>query len=274
LLGPLDQNTSPKLSKTHALLLGSPVVNQADYSFCPVDDQRGFDRRDGYCDIGAYEAQLASVSALSGSDQSTLVLSDFPNPLQVELEDQYGNHLGGLPVTFTGPTSGAGISNSGSGFTSNQTGIVAFTATANGTVGGPYQVTASSGYYQANFSLTNLPYDSATQITSDAPDPSSAGEIFTVHFKVTSGQGTPPGSVTVTVSGRSEKCTGQLSAGQGSCSLSIPTPGEYTLVATYSGSIPYMPSSDTEAHTVRAAGIGDYQLFLPLVMYTPEQPFR
>jgi CSLREA domain-containing protein len=274
LLGPLDQNASPKLSKTHALLLGSPAINQADPSLCPVDDQRSFLRRDGFCDIGAYEAQLASLTALSGSGQSTLVLSNFPNPLRVELEDPYGNHLGGVPVIFTGPASGAGISNSGSVLTSDQTGIVAFTATANGTAGGPYQVNATSGGFQAGFSLTNLPYDSATQITSDAPDPSSAGETFNVHFKVTSGQGTPPGSVMVTVSGRSEKCTGQLSGGQGSCSLNIPTPGEYTLVATYSGSVPYPASSDAETHTVRAAGIGDFQLFLPLVLYTPEQPFR
>jgi CSLREA domain-containing protein len=274
LLGPLDQNASPKLSRTHALLLGSPAINQADPSLCPVDDQRGFLRRDGYCDIGAYEAQLASLTALSGSGQSTLVLSNFPNPLRVELEDPYGNHLGGVPVTFTGPSSGAGISNSGSVMTSDQTGIVAFTATANGTAGGPYQVNATSGGFQAGFSLTNLPCDSTTQITSDIPDPSFAGGTFTVYFTVTSGQGTPPGSVTVTVSGRSEKCTGQLSAGQGSCSLSIPTPGEYTLVATYSGSVPYPASSDTEAHTVRAASIGDFQLFLPLVSHTLLPPFR
>jgi predicted outer membrane repeat protein len=273
LLGPLDHNSSPKLSKTHALLLGSPAVNQADPSLCPVDDQRGGFRRIGYCDIGAYEAQLASLTALSGSGQSTLILTYFPYPLRVELEDPYGNHLGGKPVTFTGPSSGAGISNSGSVLTSDQTGIVDFAAIANGTVGGPYQVTANTGEYQANFNLTNLPYDSATQITSDAPDPSVAGETFTVHFTVTSGQGTPPGSVTVTVSRRSEKCTGQLSAGQGSCSLSIPTPGEYTLVASYSGSSPYPASSDSETHTVRAAGTGDFQLFLPLVLYRPA-PFR
>jgi hypothetical protein len=202
------------------------------------------------------------------------VLADFPNPLQVELKDQYGNPLGGIPVTFTGPASGPGISNSGSVLSSDQTGNVAFTATANVTAGGPYEVEATSGEFQAAFSLTNLPYDSATQITSDAPDPSTAGQDFNVHFAVTSGQGTPPGSVTVTVSRRSEKCTGQLSGGQGSCSLSIPVPGEFTLVATYNGSVPYPPSSDAEIHTVRAAGIGDFQLFLPQVYYTPEQPFR
>jgi hypothetical protein len=151
---------------------------------------------------------------------------------------------------------------------------VAFIATANGTVGGPYQVYATSGGYQAGFSLTNLSGQTTTSITSDDPDPSQANGPFTVHFAVTSEEGNPSGSVTVAVAGRNEKCTKTLIEGVGSCTLSVPTPGEYILVATYSGATLFLPSSDAETHTVLAAVIGDFQLFLPLVMYTPEQPVR
>jgi CSLREA domain-containing protein len=274
LLGPLAMNGTEKIVQTHALLFGSPAINQANSALCPEDDQRGFPRRIGYCDIGAYEAQLASLTALSGSGQSTIILTDFPNPLKVEVKDVYGNHLGGVTVGFLGPETGAGISNSGSTLTSGPTGILQFTATANGIKGGPYWVEAVSGEIGDRFSLTNLSGQTTTTITSDAPDPSPAGSPFTVHFAVTSEEGTPSGSVTVAVTGRAEKCTKTLTEGGGSCSINIPTPGEYILVATYSGATLFLPSSDAENHTVRAAGIGDFQLFLPLVLYTPEQPFR
>lgn len=53
LLGPLQNNGGP--TKTHALLVGSPAVNTAENGFCPAKDQRGENRSDGKCDIGAYE---------------------------------------------------------------------------------------------------------------------------------------------------------------------------------------------------------------------------
>jgi hypothetical protein len=156
-LGPLGDNGSNKTTRTHALLLNSAAINQGDPSYCPNDDQRGLPRRLGYCDIGAYEAQLASLVALSGSGQSTTILTEFSNPLTVGLEDQYSSRLGGVQVTLNGPETGAGISNSGAILTSGPSGLLQFTAIANGIPGGPYIVTAMSGGKNANFSLTNLP---------------------------------------------------------------------------------------------------------------------
>jgi hypothetical protein len=53
-LGPLQNNGGPTM--THALLTGSPGIDQALTSFCPPTDQRGDTRHlPTSCDIGAYE---------------------------------------------------------------------------------------------------------------------------------------------------------------------------------------------------------------------------
>jgi CSLREA domain-containing protein len=55
LLGPLQDNGGP--TPTHALLPGSPAIDQGDNAQCPADDQRGVARPVGpSCDIGAFEA--------------------------------------------------------------------------------------------------------------------------------------------------------------------------------------------------------------------------
>jgi PKD repeat protein len=91
-----------------------------------------------------------------------------------------------------------------------------------------------------------------TTITGDTPDPSLRGAAVRVTFQVTSGSGTPTGSVTVTVSGEGSTCTGNLSNGSGSCDLTIDNPGNRTLTAAYTGGAGFSPSSDTEEHRVEA----------------------
>jgi hypothetical protein len=55
LLGPLQNNGG--WTATHALLPGSPGIDNGDTGTCPTGDQRGFPRPIGpACDIGAYEA--------------------------------------------------------------------------------------------------------------------------------------------------------------------------------------------------------------------------
>ena len=53
LLGPLQDNGGPTL--THALSSSSPAIDSGDNTYCPSTDQRGVERSDGACDIGAYE---------------------------------------------------------------------------------------------------------------------------------------------------------------------------------------------------------------------------
>ncbi|MBI1765943.1 MAG: Ig-like domain repeat protein, partial [Acidobacteria bacterium] len=93
--------------------------------------------------------------------------------------------------------------------------------------------------------------DTTTTIDSDLPDPSSPGQSVTVNFTVAPvapGTGTPGGNVVVTVSGGAETCTGTVASG--TCNITLTTPGNRILTATYAGDTNFNGSSDTEAHTV------------------------
>jgi hypothetical protein len=106
----------------------------------------------------------AAVSATSGSGQSAVISTAFTNPLVATVVDSGGNPVpvAGVSVTFTAPATGASgtfASNSTATEidTTNASGVATSSAfTANATVGGPYNVTATStGLTSANFSLTN-----------------------------------------------------------------------------------------------------------------------
>jgi len=94
-----------------------------------------------------------------------------------------------------------------------------------------------------------------TTITEGNPDPSVRGQAVIVHFTVTAnlpGSGTPTGSVTVTVSGGSESCTGTVAAG--SCSIVLTVTGHRTLAASYPGDANFYGSTSSNvAHTVNEA---------------------
>ncbi len=103
-----------------------------------------------------------------------------------------------------------------------------------------------------------------TSILSDAPDPSKAGEAFTVSFSVTSTVGTPSGTVTVSASGGPQACAAALAGGMGSCSLSLSTPGIYTLTAAYVSNLgDFASSTDTDDHIVEMA---DIYLYMPVIL--------
>jgi Big-like domain-containing protein len=122
-------------------------------------------------------------------------------------------------------------------------------------------LTGSAGTRTLRFSATGFAAVTSQQIslgaapttitiTSDAPDPSTAGAAVTVQYTVTSGAGTPTGSVTVQDGG--DTCSGPLSGGQGSCVIQLNTVGSRTLTASYGGAAGFAASSTTESHTVTA----------------------
>ena len=91
----------------------------------------------------------------------------------------------------------------------------------------------------------------ATVITSDAPDPSSAGQGYVVQWAVSvvaPGAGTPTGNVTV--SDGTDSCSAAVATGQ--CSLISTTAGAKTLTATYAGDANFVTSAGTTDHTVNA----------------------
>jgi Big-like domain-containing protein len=101
-----------------------------------------------------------------------------------------------------------------------------------------------------------------TVITLDDPDPSVSGQAVEVTVSVTSDAGTPTGDVTVSVVGGTESCSAALSNGTMTCGLALTTEGTQTLTATYAGNSSFVPSSDTEQHTVGAppTDVGQVQI--------------
>jgi hypothetical protein len=87
--------------------------------------------------------------------------------------DTFGNPVAGALVTYSAPSSGASASLSNGGIgTTDASGHTSVTATANGIVGGPYLVSATTGFLTpVTFSLTNL-------FALDVPTATGNGDIL------------------------------------------------------------------------------------------------
>jgi hypothetical protein len=105
---------------------------------------------------------------------------------------------------------------------------------------------ADSNYLAATASQSTaaVKAGSTTTITSSTPNPSAPGQGVVVSFTVT-GNGLPTGTVTVTASTGETPCTGTLSAGAGSCSLTFFTVGSRTVTASYTGDSNFNNSTST-----------------------------
>jgi hypothetical protein len=103
-----------------------------------------------------------SMTANAGTTpQSATISTAFANPLAVTVNDAGSNPVSGMNVTFTAPASGAsGVFSNGTAtitVATNASGVAAAPFTANGTLGGPYVVTAAaSGLPPVGFTLGNV----------------------------------------------------------------------------------------------------------------------
>ena len=112
------------------------------------------------------------------------------------------------------------------------------TATSTSPVGS-YPSTCS-GAAAVNYSISYLAgtvvvtkANTTTTITSHTPNPSARNQAVTISFTVAPQfSGTPTGNVTVTASSGGS-CTATVAAG--SCTISFPNTGNFTLTATYAG---------------------------------------
>jgi hypothetical protein len=214
--GKLDLAASTGFSGI-SLLMGNgdgtfqPAVNVAGYDqFVAVGDFNG----DGSADLVTGESILlgdtaTSMTANSGTTpQSARILNAFATALAVTLTDASSKPVAGVNVTFTAPPTGAtGLFNNTTPtitVATNSSGIATapFFA-ANGTVGGPYLVTAAvPGLTTVNFSLTNTATAPGTMTANPGTTPQSA-PINTAFFTapsvtVTNPSNNPVAGVNVT----------------------------------------------------------------------------
>jgi len=116
----------------------------------------------------------ASVTVISGSNQSTRVGTAFAQPLVALVKDSFGTALPGVTVTWNAPTVGASATFSAPTSTTNGSGLASIGVSASpvlGSIFGSYVVTAQVGAFSASFNLIN----SITQ----APGTSCSGNAAT-----------------------------------------------------------------------------------------------
>lgn len=263
-------------TQTMTLGSGSSAINAANPANCPATDQRGFPRRiaNGFCDIGAFEAQPYVVSATNGGGQQTPINQAFASALQATVLDANGNLLGGIVVTYTVPASGASAVLASNPRTSNASGVISTGAAANG-IAGAYDVTANfaGGAFLANWDLTNQKGRTTTTITSSA-NPSIVGNSVTFTVTVTSPSGgTPTGTVdfyeltssTPSRAPRKTIATQPLVGGQATFTASSLTVGTHNLQAQYSGDANYNAGDSA----LYPQGVNPLKYYFPLMFKSP-----
>ena len=123
------------------------------------------------------------------AQQSTVVGTTFPLPLQALVTDNFGNPVPGRVVTFTSPSTGASCNFPTSGVgtaTTDSNGIATIVASAN-TMSGQYQVSATVTGAQspATYTLTNLAAPPATVLILDGSGQSAqVGTQFPNRLRV------------------------------------------------------------------------------------------
>lgn len=190
-------------------------------------------------------------------ETTTRIMSDLPDPSQrnqeftvsVRVSSNYGTPPGWVSVSTRGSACTIQLQG-GRGSCSIRLARA-----------GDYTITARYLSYPLGYFMSSSdtePHrvsksETTTSILSDLPDPSQAGQPFTISFTVDSDLGVPTGSVTVSESTGGTSCTGLLESGAGSCSMALASAGTYILRAAYAGNDDYLSSMDTEGHNVAKA---------------------
>jgi PKD repeat protein len=208
----------------------------------------------GYAQVTSSEIDLRAM------ETTTTITADTPDPsvsgsavtVSFRVTSGGGTPTGRVTVDVnSGPATCSGDLSGGSGscqITLNGSGDRILTATYSGGPG--FSGSSDTEPHTVTATPPPQPAGTTTTITADTPDPSLSGAAVTVSFQVTSGSGTPTGSVTVDVNSGPATCSGDLSGGSGSCQITLNGSGDRILTATYSGGPGFSRSSDTEPHQV------------------------
>ncbi|WP_165219391.1 Ig-like domain repeat protein [Aquisphaera insulae] len=252
-LSPLGNYGGP--TQTRALLPGSPALGAGAVASGITTDQRGKPIRLASPDIGAYQSQGFTISAVPGSTpQATATGTAFARPLAVAVvaNDPLEPAAGGV-VSFSTPTNGASASLSSTTATTDASGIASVVATANSTLGF-YTVTATVGTDSVAFNLHNL---IATSFFGLASPTITYGTTNVTIDGWLAGTFVPQAqTVVVTLNGVQKSATvdtiGTFSTTFNASSL--PTSGSpYTIQFAYAGDSNFAPAAATSTLTVTRA---------------------
>ncbi|HEU4587994.1 MAG TPA: Ig-like domain-containing protein [Gemmatimonadales bacterium] len=192
---------------------------------------------------------IALTGGVPSGTRSTLVASPLSitlggtSAVTVTVRDANGIALPN--VTVLPATNGAGAFTPTSATTGGD-GVATFSFASS--KAGTEKISARAGAVAlaqtATITVTRVP--SSVTINDDTPDPSVAGQPYTVSFSVTAPGMLPTG--TVTVSDGRVSCT--AAAPSGACQLASPRAGTLTVTASYAGDAQVAPASGTAPHTV------------------------
>jgi Bacterial Ig-like domain (group 3)/YDG domain/Galactose oxidase, central domain len=216
--------------------------------------------------VGSYPITITAQNGISpNATQNFTLIVQKATPTFQALSASQTIVFGQSPITVSGRlNAGTNVVPSGTGtvtvstasgsigpFTGNPGNFTNTVNTSAIPVGGPYTITYSyagnADFNSATDTSTTLTVGKAntsTAITSDLPDPSTTVQSVTVNYTVSvtpPGGGSPTGNVTV--SDGVDSCTGTVTAGIGSCNLTLTTVGSRTLTATYAGNSNYNGST-------------------------------
>ena len=201
----------------------------------------------------------AGSHTVNKADTTTTITSESPDPstvgqpVTVSYVVTVNSPGGGTPTGNVTVTDGT-VSCTGSvaaghcDITFTSDGPKSLTAAYQGDANYNASPASAAATHQVNPKAT--PADTTTAIAADSPDPSDVGQAVTVLYSVTvssPGAGTPTGNVTV--SDGVDSCSGTVASG--ACNITLTTPGQRTLTATYLGDSNFNGStSPDEPHTV------------------------
>ena len=233
----------------------STSFNERIYAAALLPDQRilvagGYDN-----DAGLVMARYLPEGCVVGGPTTTTISSDLPDPSDVSqpvsvaysvVADLGGTPTGNVVVSDGAATCTGTVADGGCSLVLTTAGARTLTATYGGTA-----LFCASSDTEGHV----VREGTVTTITGDAPDASLVGEPVPVSVTVApaSGSGGPPTGTVMVSDTAGATCSGALSAGSMSCTLTPKTAGERTWTAAYAGDGSYAASSDDETHTVQQA---------------------
>jgi Bacterial Ig domain/Bacterial Ig-like domain (group 1) len=134
----------------------------------------------------------ASISIQAGNNQTAQVGTTLPTDPAVIIRDSGGNPVGGVDVTFAIASGGGSVSPTP--VTTGSNGIAATNWTLGSTAGGN-SLDATSSVGTVTFNATGTAQGTTTTLTVEPQSPTTSGTPVTFTATVSSGGGTPSGTV-------------------------------------------------------------------------------